>query len=88
MSVCAGAACALLSSWVWGAAAGTGWKPLFNGRNLNGWSVHYASQAPADAPPPASLFKVENGVIHAYPAQAAGSAQPNAYLETDSEYQD
>jgi hypothetical protein len=88
ISVCAGAACVLLSSGVWGADAGAGWKPLFNGKNLNGWSVHYASKTAADAPPPASLFRVENGVIHAYPAQADGSAQPNAYLETDAEYQD
>ena len=32
------------------AADGTGWKPIFNGKNLSGWSVHYASKTPADAP--------------------------------------
>src|SRR6185295_12406327 len=41
---------------------------------------------PDGAPQPSSIFSVENGVIHAYPTQAAGSAQPNAYLETEAEY--
>jgi hypothetical protein len=69
-------------------AAEAGWKPLFNGRNLGGWTVHYASKTPGDAPPPATLFAVESGTIHAYPTQAAGSRQPNAYLESSAEYQD
>jgi len=77
-----------MSSLALGADSGAGWKPLFNGRNLSGWSVHYASKTAADAPPPATIFSVEKGVIHAYPTQAAGSAQPNAYLETNAEYQD
>jgi hypothetical protein len=64
------------------------WKPLFNGKNLKGWSVHYASKTAADAAPPATLFAVEGGTIHAYPTQDAGSAQPNAYLETDADYKD
>jgi hypothetical protein len=88
MSVCVGAACALMSSWVLAADASPGWKPLFNGKNLDGWSVHYASKTAGDAPPPSSLFAVEKGVIHAYPTQPAGSEQPNAYLETNAEYQD
>jgi len=65
-----------------------GWAPLFNGRNLNGWTVHYASKTPDGAPPPSAIFSVENGVIHAYPTQSAGSEQPNAYLETQAEYRD
>jgi hypothetical protein len=88
MSVCAGAACALVSSWVLAADGSGGWKPLFNGKNLAGWTVHYASKTSADAPPPASIFAVEKGVIHAYPTQAAGGDQPNAYIETSAEYQD
>ena len=50
--------------------------------------MHYASKTPADAPPPASLFAVKNGEIHAYPTQKAGTAQPNAYLVTDADYKD
>jgi alpha-3'-ketoglucosidase len=87
-----GVACVMMSSWVLAAQAATdtttGWKPLFNGRNLKGWSVHYASKTAAGAPAASSIFSVENGVIHAYPAQSAGSEQPNAYIETDAEYQD
>ena len=84
----AGLACA----WILGAgvamAADGPWKPLFNGKNLNGWSVHYASKVPADAPAPATLFKVEDGAIHVYPTQSAGSQQPNAYLLSDVTYKD
>jgi hypothetical protein len=64
------------------------WKPLFNGKNLSGWTVHYASKTAEGAPSPAKFFSVENGVIHAYPTQSAGSEQPNAYLLSDAEYQD
>jgi hypothetical protein len=64
---------------------GPQWKPLFNGKNLNGWSVHYASKTADGAPPAASLFEVKNGEIHAYPTQAAGTPQPNAYLLTDAD---
>jgi hypothetical protein len=87
--VCAWA-CAwmLLGSSAFAADAAADWKPLFNGKNLKGWSVHFASKTAADAPPPATLFTVENGAIHAYPTQAAGSEQPNAYIETDASYKD
>jgi hypothetical protein len=63
------------------------WKPLFNGRNLNGWTVHYASKVPEGSPPPARFFKVEDGAIHVYPTEAAGSEQPNAYLLSTGEHQ-
>jgi hypothetical protein len=64
------------------------WKPIFNGKNFDGWSMHYASKTPADAPPVASIFRVENGEIHAYPTQAAGSDQPNAVLMTTNDHRD
>jgi hypothetical protein len=64
------------------------WKPLFNGRNLDGWTAQYASKAPGGAPPPANLFSVENGQIHVYRDAAAGSAQPFASLITDAEHRD
>ena len=90
VAAAAGIACAwmLLVGTAGPADAATGWKPLFNGKNLKGWSVHYASKTPADAPPPTSLFAVENGAIHVYPTQPAGGEQPNAYLETEASYQD
>src|SRR5262245_52979463 len=70
------------------AADTTGWKPLFNGKDLKGWSAHYASKTGEGAPAPATIFKVEDGAIHAYPVQPAGSEQPNAYLVTDAEFKD
>jgi hypothetical protein len=65
-----------------------GWEPIFNGKNLDGWSVHFASKAPADAPPASSIFEVKNGEIHAYPTQTAGTEQPNAYILTDADHKD
>lgn len=64
------------------------WKPLFNGKNLDGWSVHYASKVPDGAPAPTKFFRIEDGAIHVYANEAAGSEQPNAYLLSDGEYQD
>jgi hypothetical protein len=70
------------------AADQAGWKPLFNGRNLDGWSAHYASKTAPGAPPPAQFFDVENGVIHVYRDETAGSEQPNAYLLSNAEHRD
>ena len=84
----AGLACAWIFFGTAALAADADWKPLFNGKNLNGWSTHYASKTPADAPAPSTIFKVEEGAIHVYPTQPAGSEQPNAYLETDADYKD
>jgi Domain of Unknown Function (DUF1080) len=64
------------------------WKPLFNGKNLAGWSVHYASKVADGSPAPDKFFKVEGGAIHVYASEAAGSAQPNAVLITDAEFKD
>lgn len=82
------AAALFCAAKVFSADASAGWKPLFNGKDLRGWSVHYASKTEPGAPSPGSLFDVKNGVIHAYPTQVAGSSQPNAYLLTDAEYRD
>ncbi|HUQ09461.1 MAG TPA: DUF1080 domain-containing protein [Steroidobacteraceae bacterium] len=64
------------------------WKPLFNGKNLNGWTVEYASKVPQGAPAPGKFFKVEDGAIHTYPNETPGTEQPNAYLLSDKEYKD
>jgi len=89
VAAAAGIACAwLLANAALAADAPANWKPLFNGKTLKGWSVHYASKTDANAPAPATLFAVEDGAIHAYPTQAAGSPQPNAYIETDASYKD
>jgi hypothetical protein len=84
-----GACAGLLAAAIAGAAdEQPGWKPLFNGNDLSGWTVLYASKTGAAALPASSLFEVKNGEIHTYPNAAAGSEQPNAYIVTDSEYKD
>ncbi len=89
VAAAAGIACAwLLANAAFSADAAANWKPWFNGKNLKGWSVHYASKTDANAPAPSTIFAVENGVIHAYPTQAEGGAQPNAYIETEASYKD
>ena len=85
-SVCVGLC--LFTSAAFAADDAGAWKPLFNGRNLNGWSTHYASKPGDKTPPAAAFFRVEDGAIHVYPVQAAGTEQPNAYLLSDSEHQD
>ena len=43
VAAAAGIACAwLLANAAFSADAAANWKPLFNGKNLKGWSVHYA----------------------------------------------
>ena len=36
-----------------------GWTPLFNGENLEGWTVGWAQEAPAGNRDPATLFTVD-----------------------------
>ncbi len=69
-------------------AAPPAWKPLFNGKNLDGWTATYASKAPENALAPSSYFDVEKGEIHAYRDEALGTAPPNVVLTTNAEYQD
>jgi hypothetical protein len=88
MTALVGATLCLFAGAATAADNAPGWKPIFNGKNLRGWSVHYASKTPADAPPAASLFDVANGEIHVYRDEAAGSAQPNAYIVTEADYKD
>ena len=78
----AGLACAWIFLGTAALAADAGWKPLFNGKNLNGWSAHYASKTPADAPAPSTLFKVEEGAIHVYP-DAAGRQRTTQCVSRD-----
>lgn len=63
------------------------WTPLFNGRNLDGWTVAYANKA-VDSRPASALFEVADGAIHAYAQDVAGSPQSQAYIQTVSDYSD
>jgi hypothetical protein len=57
---------------------------LFNGRNLDGWSVFIEKQ-PAGSDPD-HIFQVIDGVIHVYRSAPAGSAQPFGYIATKKVY--
>lgn len=82
------AALATLSVCATQAQSGTeAWEPLFNGKNLDGWTVAYANPA-IDSRPASALFEVADGAIHAYSKDAAGTAQSQAYIQTTSDYSD
>ncbi|MEO6361025.1 MAG: DUF1080 domain-containing protein [Sphingomicrobium sp.] len=68
-----------------GAVADDAWTPLFNGKDLSGWTAGYSSK-PLDGRPASALFAVEGGVIHAYPTEAAGTEQVQAFIETNRDY--
>jgi hypothetical protein len=57
---------------------------LFNGQNLDGWSVFIEKQ-PAGTDPN-QIFQVVDGVIHVYRSAEAGSAQPFGYIATKKVY--
>lgn len=63
------------------------WVPLFNGENLDGWTIAWA-QPPADERPASSVFTIENGMIHAYAGHEAGTKQQQAYILTNGDYRD
>jgi hypothetical protein len=65
----------------------SGWTPLFNGEDFAGWTIAWA-QPPSDAQPASSVFAVENGMIHVYADQEAGTKQQQAYILTDGDYRD
>ncbi len=63
------------------------WKILFNGKNLDGWTVAYAKH-PFDDRPPTALFEVVDGTIHTYPKEENGSQQQQAYVQADGDYRE
>jgi hypothetical protein len=62
-----------------------GWKPLFDGKSLNGWYLRIGNQKKNDEDP-TKIFQVHDGLIHVYKDQAAGSPVPNGYLATNEDY--
>lgn len=57
--------------------------PLFNGRNLDGWTIFTPDK---DLPTSNNLFEVTDGALHTYPGAVNGSKQPTGYLITHEEY--
>jgi 3-keto-disaccharide hydrolase len=60
------------------------WAPLFDGKSLHGWYPKIQNQKTGEDPE--KYFQVDDGVIHVYKDQAAGTKVPNGYLATEKEY--
>ena len=65
------------------AAAEKAVTSLFNGRNLDGWTIFTPDK---DLPTSNNLFEVIDGTLHTYPGAVNGSKQPIGYLITTAEY--
>jgi hypothetical protein len=61
----------------------SGWAPLFNRTNLNGWYIVLRNSRSDDTN---HLVQVENGAIHMYKDAPADSPQPAGYIVTEKEY--
>lgn len=70
---------AVAAPWAPGGEKDDGWIKLFNGKNLDGWSV-FLDPRSKDADP-AKTFSVQNGMI-------VCTGKPYGYLITDKEYGD
>src|SRR5215218_8692346 len=53
------------------------WTRLFDGKSLHGWYTKIPNQKTGEDPE--KFFQVDDGVIHVYKDQAAGTAVPNGY---------
>jgi len=62
---------------------GEAWKVLFNGQDLDGWTVSRAGGAGQTAE---EIFQVTDGMIHVYKGAVQGSNQPSAALRTNESY--
>jgi hypothetical protein len=60
------------------------WQPLFNGKNLDGWT-HCFNGRDKDASVD-DLVKVEDGLIHIYPSGKDGDKLPFGYFLTAKSY--
>ena len=61
-----------------------GWTQLFDGKSLHGWYPKIQNQKTNEDPE--KYFQVDDGVIHVYKDQVAGTPVPNGYLATENEY--
>jgi hypothetical protein len=64
--------------------AAASWKPLFNGKNLDGWFIRFPDRAKNEDPN--KLVQVADGSLHFYKDAEAGSPQPFGYIATEKEY--
>jgi hypothetical protein len=61
-----------------------GWTRLFDGKSFSGWYTQINKQRTGEDPQ--KYFQVEDGAIHVYKDQEAGTEVPNGYLATEKEY--
>ena len=66
-----------------GAEPAEDWKPLFNGKNLEGWNVVIDNSKSDD---PNHLVQIDNGALHMYKNAKPDSKQPAGYIETQKKY--
>ncbi|MEO8178325.1 MAG: family 16 glycoside hydrolase, partial [Deltaproteobacteria bacterium] len=64
-------------------AAPDPWKVLFNGQNLDGWTVSRGAEAGQTI---AEIFQVTDGMLHVYKGAVQGSSQPTATIRTNDSY--
>ena len=73
----------LLFSSVGAEPGAAGWKPLFNGKNLDGWRAVIGRNGWPDTN---HLVQVHDGMVHMYKDAPANSPQPPGYITTEKEY--
>lgn len=62
----------------------SGWKPLFNGKDLSGWDTILRETGRNSDP--THVFQVHDNVIHMYKDHTAGEQVPYGYLATQADY--
>src|SRR6184192_4563001 len=60
------------------------WKPLFNGKDLSGWTHFFNTRDKGAAVD--DLVRVEDGVIHIYPEGQDGDKRPFGYILSAKAY--
>lgn len=66
------------------AIAATAWRPLFNGKNLDGWYL-FLQKAERDQDPE-RVVTIEDGAIHAYKHARNGVEVPMGYIGTNDSH--
>lgn len=67
-------------------SAGRDWKPIFNGKNLDGWKVVLQDQPPGNDRE--QIFQVVDGEVHVYRDTPEGKKMPFGVILSDESYTD
>jgi hypothetical protein len=74
-----------VSSEVFAADKDDGFKPLFNGKNLDGFYI-FLGKGPKNADSN-QCVQIENGMLHMYRGKVNASQQPFGYISTEREFE-